>query len=63
VVGKRFVSFLGEGKTKTLHIEATIPFNYPLGPEFFISMLDTDNRVGEQDETNNDRTKATTVTT
>ncbi|MCI0559415.1 MAG: hypothetical protein MN733_13045 [Nitrososphaera sp.] len=63
VVGKRFVSFLGEGKTKTLLIEATIPGNYPLGPENFISMLDTDNRVGEQDETNNDRTKATTITT
>ncbi len=63
VVGKKFVPFIGEGKTKVLDIDVTIPDSYPLGSEFFISMIDPENLEGEQDETNNDRTKATTLTT
>lgn len=63
IVGKKWVSFLGKGKTKTHQIAVTVPSFYPLGPEKFISMVDAVNHVGEQDETNNKRTKSTTITT
>lgn len=62
MVGKYFVSFLGEGKTKTVNVKATIPGNYPTGPEYYISYVDADNQVGEQDETNNQKTKTTNIT-
>jgi hypothetical protein len=61
-VGRYFVSFLGEGKTRTFNIKATIPGNYPTGPENYISFVDANNQIGEQDEFNNQRTKATNIT-
>lgn len=61
-VGRYFVSFLGEDKTKTFKIKATIPSNYPTGPENYISFVDAENQIGEQDEFNNQRTKTTNIT-
>jgi hypothetical protein len=61
-VGRYFVSFLGEDKTRTFKIKATIPGNYATGPENYISFVDANNQIGEQDETNNQRTKATNIT-
>jgi hypothetical protein len=68
VVGKRWIPILGEGVTRTYQVPVTIPSGYPLGPERFISMLDAGphfgfSQIGEQDETNNDRTRFTTITT
>ncbi|HKU49485.1 MAG TPA: CARDB domain-containing protein, partial [Nitrososphaera sp.] len=61
-VGKYFVSSLKEGKTKTFNVKATIPKSYPTGAEFYISFVDADNQIGEQDEFNNQRTDNTNIT-
>ena len=61
-VGRYFVSFLGEDKTRTFNIKATIPNSYPTGPENYISFVDANNQIGEQDEFNNQRTKTTNIT-
>jgi hypothetical protein len=61
-VGRKFVSILGDDVTRTYKIRVTIPNGYPLGLERYISFVDANNQVGEQDEFNNQRTRSTIIT-
>jgi hypothetical protein len=62
VVGQKYVPHIGKGAVKHHTINVNIPGGYPVGPEFFISYLYSENIIGESNEGNNQRNKAITVT-
>ena len=62
VVGQKYVSHIGKGATRVLSINVKIPNGYPLGPEVFISYVDSYDIIGESNESNNQQNKPTTIT-
>ena len=61
-VGEKYVNYIGKGATRVLSISAKVPNSYALGPEFFVSYVDSENVIGEQNESNNERSQSTTIT-
>jgi CARDB protein len=58
----KWIPILKEGKTKVFWAKGIIPTGYPSGPDTFTSFLDAKNQVGEQDETNNKKTRSVLIT-
>ncbi|MGI0016705.1 MAG: CARDB domain-containing protein, partial [Nitrososphaera sp.] len=60
-VGRYFISFLGEGKSKTFTVQTSVPRNYAPGPEYLLVYTDAANQVSELSELNNQEAKLTRI--
>jgi hypothetical protein len=53
IVGQKYISYLSKGSSQVMGFKVTIPSNYESGPAFMIAVVDSENVIGETNETNN----------
>ncbi len=61
IIGQKYVSYLQKGSSQILAIKIAIPSNYSAGPAFLLAITDSENVIGESNESNNINQKPTTI--